>query len=294
MDCREAQRILDAAQADARDLWEPEVAPAAVHLKTCRDCQLSLRKKNRFDHAFGVAVRDVAVPAGLKQRMLAAIAADSPGGSSSHSFGDEPVESKAESLVALKEETPVVETSAVQDSIASPTMRVRRRRFGWISTAALMLLAALGAFWFWPAGGEPVALDELLSGFAVQGQYQTPFDENFAVKLPAEGWDSKRLKIDGPFGYATANARQDQAAVYRFQLASRRQPLQGKLVVIPLSRVANPPRTSTIFEVTAESSSDGSYSHAAWTEGEFVFVCYVDGHAGKFSALQQALAPRLG
>ncbi|MEX0724678.1 MAG: hypothetical protein WD065_00330, partial [Planctomycetaceae bacterium] len=77
MDCRETQRILDAAQADARDLWEPDIAPAAVHLETCRECQIALQKKSRFDHAFGVAVRDVAVPAGLKQRMLAAIAADS-------------------------------------------------------------------------------------------------------------------------------------------------------------------------------------------------------------------------
>lgn len=278
MDCRDAQNLFDAAQADARDLWEPDIAPAAVHLETCRDCQRTLQKKNRFDREFGIAVRDVEIPAGLNDRLRAALAAAS----------GEPAEKPA--AVSTTGETSLAET----DANDVPESRGQRRRMWWMSTAALVVVAAVGLFSFWPSGGASVPLHQLLAEFVVQGQYQTPFDENFAATLPAEGWDSKRLHLDGPFGYSSADTPRDQAAVYRFLLRSRRDTIRGKLVVIPAARVADLPPNSTIFEVTAESSSDGSYSHAAWTEGEFVYVCYVDGHAGNFSTLQQALAPRLG
>ncbi|MDA0835876.1 MAG: hypothetical protein O3A29_21590, partial [Planctomycetota bacterium] len=287
----EAQLILDAAQADARDLWEPDMAPAAVHLETCRNCQSVLQKKNRFDLAFGVAVRDVTVPSGLKQRMLAAIAVDSSCGSSSLLSDIQQVGTDEEMTVAAPTEETTLSGVAATATLEN---RPRRQRLWWISTAAVALIVALSSFWFWPTEDHSGSLDELLAGFAVHGQYQTPFDENFSVKLPAEGWDAKPLQIEGPFGFASAHSSHDLAAVYRFRLAARHRPLQGKLIAIPISRIANPPSPSTIFEVAAESSSDGSYSHAAWTEGEFVFVCYVDGHAGNFTALQQALAPRLG
>ena len=159
------------------------------------------------------------------------------------------------------------------------------------------MLLSLSAFWFWPTAGEQSPLEELLSGFrAHAGDFQKRFDENFSARLPQDGWDSRRLRLEGPFGYpATERSAADLAAIYEFRLAiSQGNVLSGRLLVIPAARISNPPPASSMLEVAAVSSTDGSYSSASWSEGDLVFICFVDGHAGNFTALQRALAPQLG
>jgi hypothetical protein len=69
MDCKHARMLLEVAHPIATELEASEKAALASHLADCPDCGYMAEAERRVDEKFGAAVRDVAVPEGLKERI---------------------------------------------------------------------------------------------------------------------------------------------------------------------------------------------------------------------------------
>lgn len=70
MDCQDARLLQTFAQPGAEQLDAAEQEALRQHLATCSDCAAQFQSEVEFDRAVGAALRDVPVPAGLKERLL--------------------------------------------------------------------------------------------------------------------------------------------------------------------------------------------------------------------------------
>jgi hypothetical protein len=70
MDCRTARYLLEFARPGTNDLDAADRAALDGHLAICPDCDALARAERRLDEHIGEAVRDVPIPAGLKDRLL--------------------------------------------------------------------------------------------------------------------------------------------------------------------------------------------------------------------------------
>jgi hypothetical protein len=70
MDCKTARNLLDFARPQANDLDLADLAALEGHLAVCADCDGVARAERQLDEHIGKAVRDVPIPAGLKDRLL--------------------------------------------------------------------------------------------------------------------------------------------------------------------------------------------------------------------------------
>jgi hypothetical protein len=76
MDCSTARLFLQLGRPGARDLDGPEAAALDEHLAACPTCHHFSLDQDRLDRRLGAAMRDVPVPAGLKEQVLLRLAAD--------------------------------------------------------------------------------------------------------------------------------------------------------------------------------------------------------------------------
>ncbi|HTU22769.1 MAG TPA: hypothetical protein VMG10_32310 [Gemmataceae bacterium] len=71
MDCKTARLLLDFARPQARELEAEETAALESHLDRCPDCHTQARDERQLDDVLGKAMRQVEVPAGLREQLLA-------------------------------------------------------------------------------------------------------------------------------------------------------------------------------------------------------------------------------
>ncbi|MHB1426069.1 MAG: hypothetical protein ACYC3I_23140 [Gemmataceae bacterium] len=76
MDCKTARLLLDFARPPARELEAEEAAVLESHLDHCPDCHSQARKERQLDESFGKAMRQVDVPAALREQLLARLDAE--------------------------------------------------------------------------------------------------------------------------------------------------------------------------------------------------------------------------
>ena len=69
MDCKHARMLLEVAHPIATELEASEKAALAAHLAECPDCGCMAEAEHRVDERLGAAMRDVAVPQGLRERI---------------------------------------------------------------------------------------------------------------------------------------------------------------------------------------------------------------------------------
>jgi hypothetical protein len=69
MDCKHARLLLEVAHPIATELEASEKAALAAHLADCPDCGCMAEAEHRVDERLGAAMRDVAVPEGLRERI---------------------------------------------------------------------------------------------------------------------------------------------------------------------------------------------------------------------------------
>ncbi|HEY1191480.1 MAG TPA: hypothetical protein VGE74_27845 [Gemmata sp.] len=74
MDCRDAQFYLRIRHRGADELGPDVTAPLNQHLDTCPVCAADARALGSFDRALGSAMVRVAVPAGLRDRLVSHVA----------------------------------------------------------------------------------------------------------------------------------------------------------------------------------------------------------------------------
>ena len=78
MECHEARMLLAFARPGSDAIDATERAAIQQHLEACADCAAHARSEQAIDAAFGTAMREVTIPAGLKARVLAKVAAHRP------------------------------------------------------------------------------------------------------------------------------------------------------------------------------------------------------------------------
>lgn len=74
MDCRTARLLLDFARPRVPELAAPEADALHRHLADCPDCAAVQRLERRLDEPIARAMRDVPLPAGLRERLLDKVA----------------------------------------------------------------------------------------------------------------------------------------------------------------------------------------------------------------------------
>lgn len=74
MDCRTARLLLDFARPRVPELAATEADALHRHLGDCPDCTALQRAETRLDEPIGRAMRDVPLPAGLRERLLQHVA----------------------------------------------------------------------------------------------------------------------------------------------------------------------------------------------------------------------------
>jgi hypothetical protein len=78
MDCQDVRLLLAFLRRGGDAIDPTERATVQQHLENCPDCAALARSEKAVDIALGAAMRAVPVPAGLKERLLAKVAATGP------------------------------------------------------------------------------------------------------------------------------------------------------------------------------------------------------------------------
>lgn len=76
MDCKTARLLLDYARPAPAELPGGDAAAVEGHLTACPECEAAARAERQVDDHLGRAVRDVPVPDGLRDRLLARLRAE--------------------------------------------------------------------------------------------------------------------------------------------------------------------------------------------------------------------------
>jgi hypothetical protein len=239
MDQERLQQLIDACRPGRNDLREPELAALADHLAHDADAAAAYERNQRFDAAVGAAFRDAPVPAGLEERLLAAVGA-----------------------------TPSISTDLEQ--IDSPVkgrrLRISRRWF-WGSAAAIaasiFVAVVVGHFRTVPE----VTPDELVAQTQVvlddadfrRPEAWKPVSEDGLRRFP-----TRYLKM-GPDGWRRTDAGVDGRAIaYRIPVRNK----TAYLFVIS-------PKGSPVGLTGAPSGlsgATGGWKMAAWTAGGVIYV----------------------
>ncbi|HEY7310149.1 MAG TPA: hypothetical protein VH643_12375 [Gemmataceae bacterium] len=76
MDCRTARLLLDFARPQALELQADDAGALQNHLDRCPDCHGLARGERQLDEHLGKAVRQVEIPAGLRDQLLSRLEAE--------------------------------------------------------------------------------------------------------------------------------------------------------------------------------------------------------------------------
>jgi hypothetical protein len=287
MDCRTALEMLEAVRPNSGDLQEPELAEAGAHLEACPQCVTVFQGRQTFDREIADAMQDIAIPLGLKKRLLRAIEID-------ESAAEQPT-------LACDAETatPGALQHDEQEPVAAASRFNRRRWLRVAASVSACCMAAVAGWYFVANSGSTYTVDELRASVVWDWDRLAEFDGSFDVSLPS-GWDrNPRLHVSVvPRGILQESTGKHVAAEYAFAFRPRsRTPISGLLLAIPRDCVASPPAEASFSFVPVRytaTSPDGPLTTATWSEGGFVYVCFVQGGAERLEAIQQALEPRLG
>ncbi len=257
MDCWEALELHEGIDAGAIPADDPLAVQARQHLDSCRNCQTALPNRRKWHGELATAMADLAVPADLESRI-------------------------ALQLAPLPAERGTV--------IAKP---VRTRRW-WV--AALVTSAALVLFLVWQ---QPwTAAESLISRQVVEASIGCDLSElapytsdRWQPVLPSawQAFFELRPELVRAFPPEQTGLRSAAALVpFEFHHSSLAKPIRGRLVVVPLPRYRSPPIAKDFFLAQVEYVA--GFDCCLWTEGNFVYLCFVRSvNGGEMHELQRLM-----
>lgn len=158
-------------------------------------------------------------------------------------------------------------STAVEPAEIGPQKQSRRRALSVLGSFAASI-AAVGVYWAIAAGsGEALTVADLKDAAAALASGQVaaePFEGDFLPTLPAGAW--QRLGGSPVVGLLKEDGSH-RAAAWQFPYG-RSGRSRGVLVAIPKNEIETPPPAK--FEYVGGNV-------IAWTGGDFVYVCRVDG-----------------
>lgn len=275
MNCQTARAALEWVARPNELPPEFDASSVSEHLKSCEDCGVLARQRQHFDATVGHAMREVAIPSGLREQLL----------------------------MNLTSQT----STSIPESAGEPAVMPRESRSaaGWrmtrrvaLTACSLMVVAAL--LWLYVARSLPqLPLDALHSRFAAligtSAEHKTlftAFEGGQPARLPrnhlrvGELSDPREYSVLAPEA-AWPRKQSRLAAVYFFKITSRPRTIPGILVVLPSEALepASVPREASFLESGAKQVADAHVS--AWTEGPLTYLCYVRGTERDLALLRQ-------
>jgi hypothetical protein len=273
MNCLTARETLDvirplemgADQMGADHSPAAMIDEAAQHVKGCPACQIAVRRREQIDNRIGQLSRDVPVPVGLRERLLARLEA----------AGGPIVVASANAMApdAMASASKTVDRPAVR--------RGRRRWWLMISIAAASVLVAIGVTWRQWWSSPALSLDEIAESALSQGLKPddlpelTRFQGGLALQHPstmrALPWSQPVRRLVGP------QLGNREVGIYFFTIARRLGgKFDGRLVIVPKSSVNDSP-SATSFPGPGPAQYKLGFCTTAWVEGQFVYLCCVRG-----------------
>ncbi|HUG92083.1 MAG TPA: hypothetical protein VML55_14685 [Planctomycetaceae bacterium] len=280
MDCRTAREILDVLRPGSNDRAEPDVADAVAHLDECDECTLAFRWVQSFDRRIGRAMRDVPVPAGLKERLQDVLGIERHGTLDDAAGG----RSAAEALAVPAAEDGLSRNGSMPAArTLPPTRRPSRRRWWTPITAMAAVFVLLGVVWFLNRDrGPQITLAQVYEKLPFDLSTAEPFDGSFDPQLPP-GWAGNRLFIDrSPKGSDLGLGGQHVVAVYGFRFRGRDGTvIEGLLAVAPAGVIdAGRPLARSFAGAESDYPMGRTprvrqLAGRAWSTGDFACVCLV-------------------
>jgi len=322
MDCRQALQILefDGGNADdslAEVYSAEERAAAQAHLESCPACARTVGNRRDLDRAIGEVMREVPIPRGAQQRLLARLSELQTANSGADVGPTSAALAGASDLRGLHSVGEQVGRNGQPLSSTVPTVRparpiqatrlTSRRRFlkRLVPLAACLVVAFVGFFgvvWlFMPSFSvEEVSGALAKVDFESLGTLPEFTGKDAAAHLPSEsGWERLNWKCGTEArGLPLAS---NVIAVYGFDVPKSRrsgasgQPgeVRGLIAVIPRSRIRNLPEADSLATASPLSgylqAQIGESVCVAWQQGDFVYVCLIRGGPDSLSTLQSLL-----
>jgi hypothetical protein len=258
---------------DGNEVQAGTIEEAARHVKSCPACQTAVRRREKIDERIGQLSRELPVPEGLQERLLARLSQESASASSA----DEP-------------------QATLPLAAAKPAVRSRRRIFVSGVAACAALVACVGIWRLVSPRPVPLTVDEI-AGYALSDDVNsaaglpllTHFKGGLEVQLP-KTIRTGALRLLGPFRHLVDPLLGDrEIAVSHFTLSDgKRGKFAGVLVVVPVATVKDAPAASSFTTGQTTLYRKGVFCTTAWTEGNFVYLCCVHGDENVLHLLRPA------
>lgn len=272
MDCSAAREMLALIRPDSGDADQPQLAPAKVHLEQCADCQAAFDAQQKSDRELSHAMRRVTVPVDLKARLLAQLAT---------------------ATAPKPPAAPQVVPSTLAEPAVAPTVVPQPARRGWrrrellaVASAALLVMAFTGGWWFLENGqkvelaikgdAKDASKPDLLRLAHLSVDELPAFERSFQPDLP-----EREIQMPAPAEalksvYGLQYQRREIGAVIPYQAARQGRRLNVVLVVVNLRRVDVPDLKSVGDSfLQAVPYYHKGYATRVWRKGQNLYVCYV-------------------
>ena len=277
----------------ANDLPESDLAAAEEHLASCPQCEAISRNRRQLDRRIGRTLRAVEIPWAARQELMAQIARmEGPA-----------VKAGAEIFAAAgtRGDDQMLRQRGTSESGSADAFRLPRRRFtkGLIVAVASLLVGAISVFtatWLLTPHWTVEEVTRELARIDFRSLQALPeFNGGkVAASLPNEpAWQNLDWSCDRVAKGLPATAGHHQMAVYGFAIRQRHRSISGLLAVLPRSHVRRPPAAQSLAEtspdayVEAAIAGDGDAVAVAWTSGDVVYVCLIQGGADSLELLQR-------
>lgn len=280
MDCRTALEILEVVRPGSDDLSDPELADAVAFLETHPECRRQFERRQELDRQMGRVMRDVPVPAGLKDRLLVGLAGET----------EDPA-------AATPEESGIDQDA--RNRPESPQQKRPLHRRGWLQAAAATAAAVLVGAVVWQLRddpGGPLDLVQIQKEAALAVQANEFFDgvaasESELGRELAANW-GLLIPIEGPKSLVLHQPDPVAGALYRFDVRRRRgESVTGYLLALPASRFESLPQAESFSAAKGAPRYFGrTIKAAAWKSDGVVYVCLIPQDLD-FDVLERQIEP---
>jgi hypothetical protein len=248
VNCQTARETLELFRPDGPDA--AKVAEAAQHASGCVSCRAAVRQREEVDARIGGLCRDVPIPIGLKERLLAGIA-----------------------------------TRAPAVSTARPVPRVVGTRRQWLGktllTVASLIAVGIGTWSLWPA--RPSVDLEEITGLMTKAGIDPAHLAEFTTFATGLAPQPPKTMLTGRLVPPPRRLGRFEAAIYFFKVGG----LDGRLAIIPRRFVKAGGLPSATSLQSGSISYQPGFCTKAWVEGDFVYVCCLSGGEIEFRQLER-------
>ncbi|MGQ0635165.1 MAG: hypothetical protein ACT4QC_11180 [Planctomycetaceae bacterium] len=192
-------------------------------------------------------------------------------------------------LLAALTRREAVEPSAVTEpgpALSARAPRFVRRRWFLATFAASAAALAIGWLWLWRPAAPKWQIDDLtrrLLDESLSPAALPDFGQFASGALPVPPTTMRTHWISAP----PRALIEGNAAVYFFDVPTKRGPTEARLLVIPIARLAEAPTAEAFLAGPAYYPALERCS-TAWVEGKFAYICCVKGGENILQKLRPA------